>query len=223
MALPDKGQPRKPSDILREQARQRGLLYFKDVLGDVKTRLTSLPVHDRAVFALACAEKLLSQHEWLPEEDRRPFSLSWRPVLDAMWDGLILSRPDAKEIALKALEAYRSSPYNHRDGQDGPDDADENAAAASIYASECFVTGDPQEAYWSAARAVDAAFSSAEEAIAPDPGTPMRVELSHLAQQNMHSIVQAELRRQMRALEQLEAKKGALNIFAGLRRESKSQ
>ena len=93
----------------------------------------------------------MARHERLPISEQRPFTLSWRPVLDAMWVGLAGQREEASQVVTEALRAYYHSLYNHSDGPDGPNDADENAAAASIYAAECFLDGGVAEACWAVA------------------------------------------------------------------------
>lgn len=194
-------------DLAREQLRRRGFPFFVDVQGEVSRRLTQLPAASCAAFAASCAERGMRWHERLPEQQRRPFTLSWRPVLDAIWNGLASSYEPSMRRVQEALADFHGGPYDHDDGQDGPDDADEDAAAAAIYAAECFAGGDLKSADWAAGRAVDLAFRIANEELQLDPndfvwdaaGEPMP-----FAKEAMHPAVQGELRRQLADMELLE-------------------
>ncbi|MER7708917.1 hypothetical protein ABTX81_39325 [Kitasatospora sp. NPDC097605] len=46
--------------------------------------------------------------------------------------------------------------YCHNDGQDGPDDADESAAAATLYAAHTYLFGCHDFAVWTSGRGVEA-------------------------------------------------------------------
>jgi len=107
----------------------------------------------------------------------------------------------------EALRAFHDSPFDHADGPDGPNDADDDTAAASIYAAECYLSGDTQSACWAAGCAIDAAFNIAEKELQLDPNEfrwDPTAEPSPLAKESMHPAVQAELRRQLAALAELE-------------------
>jgi hypothetical protein len=194
-------------DLAGEQVRRHGVPYFGDVQAEVERRLEPLAPDARKAFALACAERLMRWHEGLPAQGQRPFTLGWRPVLDTMWRGLEGVDGEADQRVQEALEALYASPYWHNEGQDGPDDADEDAAAASIYAAECFVKGDAEWARWTAERAVELAFRLAEEDLHLHPDdfdwTPSD-ELTDLARDAMHPAVQAELQKQLSDLSVLE-------------------
>jgi hypothetical protein len=194
-------------DLAREQVHRHGFLFFDDVENEVRDRLTRLPAETRATFALACATRLMTKHERLPASEQRPFTLGWRPVIDIMWSGLADEREDALQGVREALRAYHDSPYDHDDGPDGPQDADEDAAAASIYAAECFTHGAVEDACWAAGRAVEAAFRVAQRELQLDPNDFIwdpDAEPMPLAKESMHPAVQSELRRQLADLEELE-------------------
>ncbi len=195
------------NDLCRVQLERSGVPHPMDVRADVALRLSRLSREARAAFAVACAERLMRRHEALPKGQQRRFTLDWRPVLNAIWQGL--ERGDEGEMRLvrEALAAFRAGPYNHRDGQDGPDDADEDAAAASIYAAECFVGGEERAAEWAAARAIEAAFEIAGEELEDrrgGTGDQDARELTAEAREAMHPVVQGELGRQVRDLGVLE-------------------
>ncbi len=194
-------------DLAREQVRRCGLLFFSDVQDQIRARLDELLPQARKAFALSCAERLMRKHEGQPPDDQRPFTLGWRPTLNAMWEGLALESEKSARQANAALEAFHSSEFDHEDGQDGPDDADEDAAAASIYACECFLSGDPQHAYWASSRAVDAAFRIADDELQLDPNDfrwDPGAEPMPLAKEAMHPAVQNELATQQSVLSMLE-------------------
>jgi len=194
-------------DLAREQLRRRGVPYFADVQEEIKRRLDRLPPLGRAAFAASCAERLMRAHEQLPQPEQRPFTMAWRPVLDAAWLALSGNAAEAVERVKHALAEFHASPYDHSDGQDGLPDADEDAAAASIYAAECLATGDGLAASYAAGRAVDAAFVTADAELQLDPNAfkwDPNVEPMPLAREAMHPAVQGELRRQLHDLDLLE-------------------
>jgi hypothetical protein len=204
-------------DLAREQVRRRGVPYFADVQADIQSRLERLPGEVRRAFALACAERLMRQHQSLPKP--RPFTLGWRPVLDAMWLGL-QGTPATRDRVEEALRAFHASPFDHDLGQDGPDDADDDAAAASIYAAECFVSGDARFAGLCAARAVESAFLVAGDELALDPNEfewDPDAEPMPLAREAMHPAVQGELRRQLSDLESLECEGLTAGVLGSLK------
>jgi hypothetical protein len=194
-------------DLCREQLRRRGIPYFGDVQADVARRLSRLSPEARAAFAVACAERVMRRHERLPSREQRPFALGWRPVLDAIWQGLERGDEQSARRVRDALANFHASPYDHDDGPDGLDDADDDAAAASIYAAECFAGGDAQSAKWAAGRGVDLAFSIADDELQLDPNDFVwdpEAEPMPFAKEAMHHAVQEELRRQVADLELLE-------------------
>ena len=205
-------------DLAREQVRRRGLLYFADVQADIQSRLERLPAEARRAFALACAERVMRQHQNLPNP--RPFTLGWRPVLDTMWFGLDGVAGDVGDRVREALRAFHASPFDHDLGQEGPDDADDDAAAASIYAAECFVNGDARFAGLAAARVVDSSFSVAGDDLALDPNEFVwdpAAEPMPLAREAMHPAVQRELRRQLSDLELLEREGVTVSVLRSLK------
>ena len=207
-------------DLAREQLRRRGIRYFADVQREIGERLARLSHSARKAFALACAERLLRWHEHLPDEEKRTFTLSWRPLLEVMWPGLENDSEECRHRVSQALEAFRAGPYDHDQGQDGPDDADEDAAASCVYAAECYLAGDVQSARWSAERAVDVAFRLADEALRLDPNDFVwdpAAEPMPLAKEAMHAAVQAELNTQLSDLDLLEREGANRNVLQQLR------
>jgi hypothetical protein len=181
--------------------------YFSDVQEEILQRLHRLSPPARAAFAAGCAERLMRAHERLPESKQRPFTIAWRPVLDATWIALTTTAAEALHRVERTLAEFHASPFDHSDGQDGPPDADEDAAAASILAAECLATGDALAASYAAGRAVDVAFDVADAELQLDPNDftwDPNSDLMPLAQEAMHPAVQGELRRQLNDLALLE-------------------
>lgn len=190
-------------DLAREQLRGRGLLFSGDVEQLIKSRLEQLPHEARAAFALACAERLMRQHEERVPAERRAFTLGWRPILKMMWSELSSPNPEFARQVAGALDRFYASPYNHDAGPDGPDDADDDAAAASIYAAECYRDGTVIPACWASSRLLDATFSTVDDQLGLDPNNFVwspDAEPMPQAKIEMHPIYQAELRRQLAEL-----------------------
>jgi hypothetical protein len=121
----------------------------------VEERLTSVSSGERRVFAAGVAERLMSRHEALPEDEQAPFTLSLRPLLESVWEG-VLGDSTAFAAVNRSVAEYMLSEYCHNDGQDGPDDADESAAAATLYAAHAYLFGCQDFAVWTSGRGVEA-------------------------------------------------------------------
>jgi hypothetical protein len=212
-------------DLAREHLRRHGLLFCGDVQEEVRSRLQRLPAEVRQAFAVACATRLIAEHERQPPFAHRAFTLGWRPVLDAIWSGLAGPREPALQLVCETLRAFYSSRSFQTDGPDGPDDADEDAAAASIYAAQCFEAGAVASAVWAASRAVDAACQIAEDDLGHTPGAgdpPRAVGSMEFVQELMHPVVQAELRKQLADLDSLEQTGVTANSLQRLRQQARS-
>lgn len=208
-------------DLAREQVRRRSLLYFGDVRQDIHGRLTILSPLARTAYALACAERLMRAYEHLPASQRSDFTVSWRPILDVMWAGLAEQHPDALHQVQTALDAFYASPYNHDDGPDGPQEADEDAAAASISAAQCYLSGDVQPADEAGSLAIDAAFRIADQDLQLDPNDFVwdpNAEPMPLACEAMHPAVQTELQSQLADITLLEQHGSAPQLLDQLKR-----
>ncbi len=122
------------------------------VLGDqVRSRIEAADKGTAVAFAAATAERLMRL-----DPHRRPFTQSLRPLLDLVWRAASGDQTAFKPIAV-ALGEYYIGEYCHNDGQDGPDDADDDPAAAVLYAAECYFHMMPGFAALVVSRAIDAA------------------------------------------------------------------
>lgn len=165
---------------------------WQDVSASVERRLAAASSGERTVFAAGVAERLMSRHEALPDEDRSRFTTSLRPLLNSVWEGA-LGDSTAFTPVKRGVAEYMLSEYCHNDGQDGPDEADEDAAAATLHAAHAYLFGCNDFAIWAGRRAVDAIDQHLEHLAEQDEDVPEPDE----------SLL-AELQRQMRDLDLIE-------------------
>jgi hypothetical protein len=150
---------------------------WKELDTTVTARLAAASEGERAVFATGVAERLLRAHETLPPEARRPFTVGLRPLLDAVWAG-VLGDASAFTDVKQAVGAHYLSDYFHNHGQDGPDDADEHAAAAVLCAAQTYLHGCADFAVRAGGRAVEAVGSAGGyEGYADDPEEALAEEV----------------------------------------------
>ncbi|MFD0020717.1 hypothetical protein [Streptomyces sp. NPDC058382] len=164
---------------------------WRELSALVEERLKVSPSGERGVFAAGVAERLMSWHEALPEDEQAPFTVSLRPLLNSVWEG-VLGDSTAFASVKRGVGEYMLSEYCHNDGQDGPDDADESAAAAALYAAHAYLFGCQEFALWTSSRAVEAIDQHLEYLVDQEEG-----ELPVDADEALAS----ELQRQLRDLE----------------------
>lgn len=128
---------------------------WQKLSGLVEERLKAASSGERAVFTAGVAERLMSRHEALPKDEQAPFTVSLRPLLNSVWEG-VLSDSTAFSAVKRGVGEYLLSEYCHNDGQDGPDNADESAAASTLYAAHAHLFGCQEFAVWTSSRAVEA-------------------------------------------------------------------
>ncbi|MFF3013107.1 hypothetical protein [Streptomyces sp. NPDC057939] len=162
---------------------------WQELSAAVEDRLAAMSSSERAVFAAGAAERLMSRHEALPEEDRAPFTMSLRPLLNSVWEGS-LGDSTAFTAVKRGMAEYMLGEYYHNDGQDGPDDADENAAATTLYAAQAYLFECCDFSVWASRRAVDAVDEHLERLAEREEEVPELAEATV-----------AELRRQLRDLD----------------------
>jgi len=106
------------------------------------------------LYAAAPAQRLMDWHDGLPASEQRPYSRLWEPVLQSIWS--YAAGDDRAWYPIShALGNYYLSPQNHIEGQDGPDDADQDEVAATIFAANAVVHGLVGFAVLAAGRATD--------------------------------------------------------------------
>jgi hypothetical protein len=188
----------------------RGLLNPLAVVNESEERLRPLQTESRAAFAVLCAQRVMDSHLLLPSSEQRAFTLSWIPVLQEIWAGLgDPNNLSAKQTVERHLKAFYEGPFNHDLGEDGPHDADEDAAAASIYAAEAFCHEDLQSAKWAASRIID---STDKLVLAERAGLPQSM-LDELA----HPLDQKVARGLLKALHLLEGQPWSSDLIPSLR------
>jgi hypothetical protein len=165
---------------------------WQDLSEQVQKRLAGMSAGQRCVFAAGVAERLMHSHEALPPDRQEDYTLSLRPLLDAVWDAACGNQTAFSEIK-QALGEFYLSEYCHNDGQDGPDDADQSAAAAVLLAAESYMHGCLDFALDVSHRGVEAADNAGyehDEAPGPDD--------------DPDELIVSEMHRQLRDLDLLE-------------------
>ncbi|WP_327380807.1 hypothetical protein [Streptomyces sp. NBC_01207] len=127
---------------------------WQDLTALLKERLEAASSSERGVFAVGVAERLMSWHEDLPEEEQAAFTLGLRPLLNAAWEG-VLGDPAAYTAVNRGLAEYMLSDYCNNDRLVGPEDAYEPAAAATLNAAHAYLFGCTDFAVWASRRAID--------------------------------------------------------------------
>lgn len=129
----------------------RGLAKVRWVLDALPRRRSEGTV----LFAAAAAQRTFNRYDELPREQRLPYSESWRPTLEAVWS---YAAGDYRQhsVISAALGRFYLSPQHHNEGPEGPEGADEDEVAATIYAAEAAMHGLVDFAVFAAGRALDA-------------------------------------------------------------------
>lgn len=177
-------------------------------------RLTRLAPRARAVFAAACAERMLPAYRWVQRRTGRGDPDRLSEALSALWRDL-----EEGGVDLKAHldEAHALVPEEDEDWIDECTYA-EHAAAAVAYAIRAQLTEDPQEAAWAARQvyeALDFRVTTRDDIDLNAPGAEQRIVGDPLIQQ--------ELTRQQRDLEALSRRADEPTAVAALIRQQAEQ
>lgn len=165
------------------------MTLWRELSASVQERLGPMNDGQQGMFSCAVAERLMRSHEALPEDDRRPFTLSLRPLLDACW-GIACGDQTQFSVIKRGLGEFYLSEYCHNEGQTGPDDAGEPAAAAVLLAAQFAMHGCAQFALWARLRGEEAA---------DEAGWESDEELDEDTHDD--ELVHVELRRQLKDLD----------------------
>ncbi|MDI1462650.1 hypothetical protein QEZ54_16880 [Catellatospora sp. KI3] len=186
------------AEAARDELDELGLKYFMDVRATARRMLEHLDRGSRTAFAAAVARRLFAESA-LPEQEH-PDVLFWRPVLDAVDDGLAGGLDATGRVAEGLGRFYLSPAYTVRP-HDDPMNRDDNRIMAACYTAECYLHGSMEFATWAGWRGFDTAAIHA----ASDPMWPRRrpPEITPYAWELAHPSVQAELDQQLADLEQL--------------------
>ncbi|MGH3734707.1 MAG: hypothetical protein ACRDT6_03650 [Micromonosporaceae bacterium] len=195
------GQVHLSTGLVRGELDGLGMHYVADVQATARRMLEGFDAPRRTGFAAAVGERLLRAHETRPPKERLAYPCGWRTALEAIWRGLG-GDGTAFGAVSRAVAEFYLSPYHHDDGPDGPPEASDDAVAAVLYATQCYLYGCVDFAVWSAACGYDAA---ATVAAADDSWSHRRpAELNPHTWQLAHPALQAELERQLEDLELLD-------------------
>lgn len=167
-------------------------------------QLVRLPVPLRIAFAASCAERQMRSY--------RLFKAQWlRAAPDAMQGALddIWNRPyevddaGAFEEYVEGLMALIPQEASMQNSWSQEATNAQNAGMAVVYALRTMLRGEPQEAAWAARVAYEALDNFVINNEGIDPSTP-----GGQARVLMHPLIQAELRRQERDIQELLATSG---------------
>jgi len=173
------------------------------VEGELVESLERLSARLRVVFAAACAERLLPAYIASPTPAGDPSAL--RGILSRLWEDLE-GKPMTELEVDAELDACMGIIENIVPGEDNAGAAvvdhalAEDAASATAYALRCRRSGDGKEAAWAARRA----YETVDQYVVDREG----VNLNAVGAEELlieHPLVQAELERQHRDLDDLGA------------------
>jgi len=168
-------------------------------------RLSGMPRPLRVAFAGLCAERLLPAYVRFSEEARRGNPGELAGILDHLWTDIEAGAVVPADIDSRLEKSMALVP--------GEDDvpwvesqaAGEDAAEALVYALRCCKTGDGQDAAWAAECVYEALDNFVINELNLDMNSPGAGD--HVLS---HPLMQAELARQQRDLEELSATDGQL-------------
>jgi uncharacterized protein YjaG (DUF416 family) len=162
----------------------------------LRGELDRLPRTHRAAFAAACAERLFPAYVRFSEEARTGDVETLRGALSRLWQDLAGDALSELEIHGAARRCLALVPPEEPWLESQP--SAEDAAASVVYALQSRVNEGSQEALWSARRAYDALDSLVR---GDRPAVPVTASPDQRALE--HELVQAELARQARDLQEL--------------------
>ncbi|MFC4498751.1 MULTISPECIES: hypothetical protein [Streptomyces] len=151
---------------------------WQDLEAELVSRLADASPDERVVFAVGVAERLMRAQEALPADEQAEYALGLRPLLNALWEAALGNSMAFGEIK-HGVGEYLLSEYCHNDGQDGPGDADEPAAAAVLYAAVAYLFGTGDLTSVVSSRAVEAVDErlNTGDSYADDPDEVLTAEL----------------------------------------------
>ena len=97
----------------------------------------------------------MDQYLDLPQASQVAFVASWSDVLCLLWKTASNPSEELNREIERRLKDYYSGPNCHERGEDALPGADEDAASASIYATEAYCTGSPEAAVHAVMRLLD--------------------------------------------------------------------
>jgi uncharacterized protein YjaG (DUF416 family) len=161
-------------------------------------RLDQLPSKLRVVYAAACVERLLPTYFSFSERTGKGDPNRLARILERLWADLQGDPMSAEEIKVNLDTCTSLIPQENEEPWVEEQVYAEDATAALAYALRARQSGESQEAAWAARRVYEAADYYVINRVGIDTSQPRGEE--HVLS---HGIVQAELARQRRDVEDL--------------------
>jgi len=181
------------------------LIHFEEA--QLVEKIERLPHQARSAFAAACAERLLPSYSRFWKRTGRGDANTLAATLGRLWDDLSGIPMSDAEVEAEIKTCMELIPQEN----DGPwvmeQAAAEDAASALAYALRCRKNGLANEAAWAARRAYEAVTFFCENVEGNGSGKVRMLDysqrLSEYARHLANPLVQAELARQQRDLDEL--------------------
>jgi hypothetical protein len=176
--------------------------------------LARVGTNSRVVFAASCAERLLPAYAEYCARVGRGDQAALPEILGQIWQHLLGDEMSTEELRLALRRCMALIP-----GEDDEPWVDEQAYAddavsAIAYTLRALENGDPQEAAWAARRVYEAADHYVIHRLAVEGESPVLA----------HPIVQGELARQRRDLEELlGAQQESAALFGSFRDRARAE
>lgn len=157
--------------------------------------LSGVPAQLRVAFAAACAERLFPAYAAFSNRTGRGNPVALATILDRVWSDLLGDKMGLEQIHAELARCMGLVP-----GEDDQPWVEEqayadDAASAVAFTLRALESGEPQEAAWAARRAYEAL----------DHHVIHRLGIEAEEQVLAHPVVQAELERQHRDVDELHA------------------
>jgi len=180
--------------------------------------LDRLSQQHRIAFAAACAERLMPAYELFAQRSGRGDPKTLAKILARLWDDLAGAEMTEAELQSNIDGCMKLIPQEDEEVWVPEQAAAEDAGAALAYSLRCRQNGRSREAAWSAGRsyeALDHYVIVTEEIDVNSQGAEARI----LA----HPLVQAELGRQQRDLQELSSSDDPRAAAARLQARAKTE
>ena len=164
--------------------------------GQLLERLRQLSSQAQSTFGAACAQRLLPMYSKFAATTGKTDALS--SILERLWADLIGDRMTGSQLQKSISECQELLPGEDELTWVPEQGSAEDAVAATIYALQCRRDGDAQNAAWAARRAyeaIDEYVVRTEDVDLNGSGVEDQVR--------SHPLIQAELARQRRDLNEL--------------------
>jgi uncharacterized protein YjaG (DUF416 family) len=163
-------------------------------------RLREIPAESRVAFALLCAERLLPSYQAFHEATGKGSFAALACISERLWKDISGERMTIEEVSAQ-LQACMELIPGEEDTPGSPLQVyAEDAASALAYALRARLSGESQEAVWAARRAYETLDHYVIQHDEIDPNEPQAEE--HVVH---HPLIQVELIRQQRDLDDLQA------------------